>query len=48
MVINSKGYLKVVDKRIDRPEQVVGGNMSFERELIEQCSLLDPMPHPAN
>jgi hypothetical protein len=35
-----------VDKPVDRPEQVVGRNMLFERELIEQRSLFDlPMPH---
>jgi hypothetical protein len=35
-----------VDKSIDRSQQVVGGDMSFERELIEQRSLFDlPMPH---
>src|SRR5262249_53107700 len=35
-----------VDKPVDRPKQVVGGNMLLERELIEQRSLFDlPMPH---
>jgi hypothetical protein len=35
-----------VDKPIDRPQQVVGGNMLLERELIEQRSLFDlPVPH---
>jgi hypothetical protein len=35
-----------VDKSIDRPEQVVGRDMPFERELIEQRSLFDlPMSH---
>src|SRR4029077_145396 len=35
-----------VDKPIDRPEQVVSGDMPLERELIEQRSLFDlPMPH---
>jgi hypothetical protein len=42
-----------VDKPVDRPQQVVGGDMLVERKLIEQCSLFDlPMPHhdlsPAN
>src|SRR6185436_1903422 len=31
---------------VDRAQQVVGWNVPFERELIEQSSLLDlPMPH---
>jgi hypothetical protein len=30
-----------VDEPVDRPEQVVGGNMLLERELIEQRSLVD-------
>jgi hypothetical protein len=30
-----------VDKPVDRAQQVVGGDMSFERELIEQRSLFD-------
>jgi hypothetical protein len=35
-----------VDKLVDRPQQVVSGDMPFERELIEQRSLFDsPMPH---
>ena len=35
-----------VDKSVNRPEQVVGGDMPFERELIEKRSLFDlPMPH---
>ncbi|KRR08796.1 hypothetical protein CP49_29730 [Bradyrhizobium valentinum] len=35
-----------VDKPVDRPQQVVGGDMSFERELREQRSLFDlPMSH---
>src|SRR5215471_4484596 len=35
-----------IAKPVDRPEPVVGGNMPFERELIEQRSLFDlPMPH---
>jgi hypothetical protein len=35
-----------VDKPVDRPQQVVGRDMSFERELIEQRSLFDlPMAH---
>src|SRR5262249_46175737 len=35
-----------VNKPIDRPQQVVGGNMLLERELIEQRSLFDlPVPH---
>ncbi|MGY2990018.1 hypothetical protein ACVWZM_006928 [Bradyrhizobium sp. USDA 4501] len=35
-----------VDKPVDRPEQVVGEDMPFERELIEQRSLVElPMSH---
>jgi hypothetical protein len=35
-----------VDKSVDRSEQVVGGEMPFGRELIEQRSLFDlPMSH---
>lgn len=35
-----------VDKPVDRPQQMVGGDMLLKRELIEQRSLLDlPMPH---
>jgi hypothetical protein len=35
-----------VDKSVDRPEQVVAGDMPLQRELIEQRSLFDlPMSH---
>jgi hypothetical protein len=35
-----------IDKSVDRPQQMVGGNMLLEREFVEQRSLLDlPMPH---
>jgi hypothetical protein len=35
-----------VNESVDQPEQVVRGNMLFERELIEQRSLFDlPMSH---
>jgi hypothetical protein len=38
-------FLKV-DKPVDRPQQVVGGDMLLERELIEQRSLFGlPVPH---
>jgi hypothetical protein len=30
-----------VDKPVHRPEQVVGGDVPLERELIEQRSLFD-------
>ena len=35
-----------VDKSVDRPELVVGRDMPFEREFIEQRRLIDlPMSH---
>ncbi|MGJ5132962.1 hypothetical protein, partial [Bradyrhizobium oligotrophicum] len=35
-----------VDEPIDRPHEVVGWDVPFQRELIEQRSLFDlPMPH---
>ena len=35
-----------VDEPVDRPQQMVGGDMPFKRELIEQRSLFDlPMSH---
>jgi hypothetical protein len=35
-----------VDEPIDRPQEMVGWDVPFKRELIEQRSLLDlPMPH---
>ena len=35
-----------IDKSVNRPEQVVGGDVPLERELVEQRSLFDlPMSH---
>ncbi len=35
-----------LDKPVDRPQKVIGRNVLFERELIEQRSLFDlPMSH---
>ncbi len=38
--------LAELDEPVDRAQQMIGRNMPFERELIEQRSLFDlPMPH---
>src|SRR5512145_3215703 len=38
--------LAKLDEPVDRPQQMVSGNVPFERELIEQSSLFDlPMSH---
>jgi hypothetical protein len=38
--------LAKLDEPVDGPQEMVSGNMSFERELIEQSSLFDlPMSH---
>ena len=38
--------LAKLDEPVDRPQQMIGRNVPFERELIEQSSLFDlPMSH---
>src|SRR5665213_1647557 len=38
--------LSKLDEPVDRPQQMIGRNVSFERKLVEQSSLIDlPMSH---